>query len=1308
MSRQARVVVVLALVMLLAVGAAVALVLSPSDETVRPAGPDEETAAATETEPTEPSGEESTSRRRSRREGSCSLFGVVQKGEKREPVAGQEVLLISEETGEVTVETSPEGTFRFDTLPDGGPYEVRVTSKGFATVRLPGIALDRDEKRDLGSLILDAAVRLEVEVRSLSDVAIADAEVLAFAAAEIGFGFDWTKAMAQLGQEPVPVATVKTNAEGKAVFPELAAGTWTVVARKDGHARRGRASQRLRAKEDRSPMVLYLGSGYSLKGTVTNQDGDPVAGALVMAGKQNDAWNPQTAPLRIRAIADDRGAYELASLGSGDLVLWAGPPDSAPGQVAILRVPDVDHFDVVLRAGGTLKGKVTDHESGEPIEGASVMASSWGPSGQRWANAVTDKEGAYVITTLPEGTVNQIMASKEGMVRHQDPDTPQWQQTPIRRGEVVEKDLELTKGGSGSGVVTGPDGPIAGAKVVAMGGTPQTGWDQKSATTDAAGKFSFPALQTGKHLIQVTKPGYYQKDFPQNWWMALQQNSAPAEYTLEVEGGDTPTLDIALTTGATVEGKVETVDGEAVSGARIQARSQTMWGGWQQQQNSALSGSDGSFRIEGVSPSATVSVTAVREGWVQLPTDPVDVADDGPTTDVVVRMRKQPFVKGTILSAVGEPVLDAYVQVMVVPDNNGQNQLYDPSTFMAQQERHPVKADGSYSVPVSFAQGKVTVTAGAVGYAVVSSKPEALKEDMDELVVNLEFEDGHQLTGRVVTVGGGEGIPGAHVTISADSQGRQDGRMQQMMMVSGRRGGAGTIVAVTDETGAFTASNLGTGGYRANATAYGYVAGGAKGSVPGGAGVTIELGPELEISGSVVFGDGRGVEGVNVAAQRKNSGNGGMNGFPGMGGGAGNSVTDAAGRFVIRGLGAGTYTLNVAPGWQSKANVQPFASEPTEGGATGVKLVAREGLKISGTVVDEAGEPVLRAQVNANPMKPKPNSGNTWRNAQSKANGTFEIVGLDPDAGVYRLQINAQNFGGGQQYTPVTMEDVAPGTTGLKITMKSGLAIEGDIVDEAGKPMRGQAWIMAQPIREDGEQGSRNGQNAMVDEKGHFKVSGLQPGRYRLDMNTWGPGGNKQLVLTGGADVAAGSSGLKLTATSGAKISGTVVDQNGAGASNAWVNANPVGGGQGRNGQTNESGEFEITGLADGVDYNVQVNSQGKIGQKIDGVSAGTTGLQLTLRDGVSVKGRLQRSNGEIVPSTHVWLQPDSSERGATNQSGQTDEDGNFDIGGLIEGETYSAKAWVQNAEGGGMTQSPCGKVTAGDTNVTLEIVDSE
>ena len=177
MKRSTRVFAALAVLVAIGMGVALFLVLGDTSGETAPTTTDDVAAQPDDNEPDTTN--DGSGRRRAHRAGGCAIFGEVRRADGNAPVAQQAVVLIDAKLGETTVTTDSAGAFRFDGIAAGGPYEVRVAAPDMAAARLPGIALDVREKRDVGILLLDAAAPITVRVHSLRDTPIAGARVSA-------------------------------------------------------------------------------------------------------------------------------------------------------------------------------------------------------------------------------------------------------------------------------------------------------------------------------------------------------------------------------------------------------------------------------------------------------------------------------------------------------------------------------------------------------------------------------------------------------------------------------------------------------------------------------------------------------------------------------------------------------------------------------------------------------------------------------------------------------------------------------------------------------------------------------------------------------------------------------------------------------------------------------------------------------------------------------------------------------------------------------------------------------------------------
>jgi carboxypeptidase family protein len=1274
MAGQTRMLLVLGGALALGIGAAVWLVLGESaPDTHRGDAKGGAQDGATADPGTSAAG------RRPKKTGSASVVGFVRRSKGKVPVPDQEVQLLPERGDPWTVRTDASGAFALTQIPHGGPYELRVAAAGCGTIRIPGIALDRNERRDVGTLWLDPSVKVAVDVRSWADAPVEGALVEAFAVAQPE-NFDWSKAFAQMAQTPIAVTKATTDAAGRAVFPELATGRWTFTAQKQGFARAGRANVTVRADADPPPVTLYLGTGHSLTGRVLTASRQPVASATVTAAPPNAAWDPGSSAMRARCTSDAEGRYALDSLEAGDWALSVGRPGGGvPGQVATVHIPNVKQFDVVLAATATLAGAVTEKDGGKPVEGATVRAWSYGAWGSSMSETTSDAAGKYTLT-VGEGNVSQVFAEKDGWVAADDAGRQQTQ-IAIREGETRTRDLQLRAGSKVSGVVKGPDGPLAGAKVWIHSGTPDRGWTQKSGTTDAEGRYEITSLPPGRAVVRAEYAGYYVKDLPEQWW-GLMQQMGPSPFKVDVPAGGAATKDLEMVRGVAVSGRVESAEGP-VAGARVSSPLDAEGG--------ATSGPDGAFSVDGVRPGANVQLLVSKDGYAPSAANkPFAVAADAPTTGIVLRMTRVGSVRGTVTASDGGTLVDARVSVSAARDR-GEMVPVQYVGGAPQGTPVPVRADGSYEAPLGgMAAGTFRVTATALDRPSTQSDPQPVVEGQSEYVVNLRMEAGRDLTGRVVAKPGGAAVADALVSVQG-RPGRGGSAMWSM-------GGGQIVWAVTDGEGRFAVPHLALGTYSVQARADHYVAGSASVDLATTGEVTVELESELTIEGVVRFADGTSAEGaqVNAARDQRTTGDGAAGPMiPNTGGNAW-AIVGAGGAFRLTGLVAGNYRLTVSPDWQGEVNLRQKTTDPIAAGTTDVKITVEPGGVIAGSVVDRQKKGLAGLWVYVSPERKegKPADGATARNVRTKDDGTFAATGLGENV-TYQVVVRAsQGFdAGGSALRNATVSGVSPGVRGLEIVMEEGLSITGTLAGTDGKPLGSVYLTCTWPNRESGQQS----RNTMTDGDGAFTFAGLDPGDCAISMQSWGT--NEGLVVDNGEKVPAGARDVRLVASKGVTISGTAMDEAGHAVAGGLVTAQGGSGGRSRNARVKEDGTFEITGLAAGASYKLVASSPGRAPARIEDVAAGAANVRIVFVKGLDSGGIVRDEDGS--PVKQGTLQFQLTDDPDVRLFAQTDDDGAFKASGMAEG-VYDVQCMVRTSSSRGWRK--CGTLKAGDTGATLRI----
>ena len=380
----------------------------------------------------------------------------------------------------------------------------------------------------------------------------------------------------------------------------------------------------------------------------------------------------------------------------------------------------------------------------------------------------------------------------------------------------------------------------------------------------------------------------------------------------------------------------------------------------------------------------------------------------------------------------------------------------------------------------------------------------------------------------------------------------------------------------------------------------------------------------------------------------------------------------------------------------SKINVRPATSDPVTAGATDVKVAVRAGGSIAGVVLDSERKPVSGAWINANPAKP--GAEDSYRAAMTTADGKFELTGLGE--GPYSIMIQSQ--GGGHQ--PTTKEGVAVGTKDLEVVLASGLAIEGVLVKADGKPVVG-VYLQAVRVQAEGDEGgtSYGGPMMATDAQGKFRIAGLSPGKYTLQLNDWS-GTGTGVRLPSMEPVAAGTKDLRIVATEGQKIAGVVVDETGGAVKGARVQVS-VQNGSDRSATADAEGRFEVTGLGE-EKVSLTASAAGRAQTRVTNIAPGARDVRVVMPKGLTLSGRMLDAAGKPLQGWfHVMqVKSDGNDDGSTSISGQSGVDGKFSVEGLREGRWKVSVYVTDPAHENTWTSVDIGTVEAGTTDAELRL----
>lgn len=222
-----------------------------------------------------------------------------------------------------------------------------------------------------------------------------------------------------------PFATVDTgnrarysatsDEDGDFRFPRLPVGVEFVMwVTHDEYAPREGFPLRALAEEEQLLQPIVLGSGYRIEGTVRDEAGNPLQGALVKVRMaqvlnylESDEQEAEERDLgRLREVeVDANGEFYFEHLAEGIYQLEAQLEDFGTGvENAITCMGDekVQRRELILGTEHRLAGIVRDEE-GNPVPGARVAAARTRPRPIYQAETVADENGAFEMRGLPQG-----------------------------------------------------------------------------------------------------------------------------------------------------------------------------------------------------------------------------------------------------------------------------------------------------------------------------------------------------------------------------------------------------------------------------------------------------------------------------------------------------------------------------------------------------------------------------------------------------------------------------------------------------------------------------------------------------------------------------------------------------------------------------------------------------------------------------------------------------------------------------------------------------------------------------------------
>ncbi len=515
-----------------------------------------------------------------------------------------------------------------------------------------------------------------------------------------------------LGMEPMPVPTVKTDANGEFVLRGLPQGATTNLATQGpGYA------QEVHFKVP----VGAEGLEYRLK-----REGR-IEGHLSYAGTDAPVKDAMVALQGIhpttgwgQAHVDANGNYLLENLATGmyNLYLHEGPEGWTAVAKELIKVVEgqtVSKIDLTLVRGGFITGRVTDQNTNEPIANHHISFHDTArPESQAAVHGTeTDENGAYRFRAAP-GRAMVYTSAPEG---YQDIGQIK-KYVDVIEAEAIAVDFQFSKGVELVGqILTEAGKPVAGARI-----TDVRQWYKEYGRSDDSGAFTVGGLRVGQKLSLKAEHG---------------GSRLRGRAEIEVQPGVSVEIRMEQYERVNISGRVINRAGEPMPSVNISLMR------WDPQQRRGHSGTvtvtdgDGWFREIGLIVGDEYVISAKAEGYRKAGTGRFTAAAEMTQIAdlILLPVGSRFFIEGCVTDTSGVPVRGARVLTQqgsglweALTDKNGDYRLEDLSMavlielsvshpeyayhqfkILKTNQRHDlvlVKADGYLAGKVVDADGK--------------------------------------------------------------------------------------------------------------------------------------------------------------------------------------------------------------------------------------------------------------------------------------------------------------------------------------------------------------------------------------------------------------------------------------------------------------------------------------------------------------------------------------------------------------------------------------------------------------------------
>jgi protocatechuate 3,4-dioxygenase beta subunit len=984
------------------------------------------------------------------------------------------------------------------------------------------------------------------------------------------------------------------------------------------------------SSEENSLFDIQVPSASGISGRVVDETGRPVAGAKVVVAASESGFDGDS-----RYIGESRtgadGTFAVPDAPEGTRAVLV----RAPGFIPVTRVQIEARSDekISLQHGGTVRGAVLD-VSGKPVAGVIVTAEE--------VAARTDAQGNYRVTGVSAGTHRLQALWKEDFAARKD-------SVRVRKGEETEANLKLRLGSAIAGTVVeeGTRKLVAGARVSAYASTGFGGFARRRAErlarTDPRGRFRLPGLAPARYAVEAAREGYL----------------SASVAGVNASGQSVPPANLALRKAASISGKVTDEKGQPVAGARVRITREmgmrrllrgaasnpaALFGG-----QGVLTVADGSFRLRGLEPERNLSVEAARTGYATARKPGVSVKAGDAIKDLALVVRRGLEARGKVVDAQGQPVAGAELRAIHREDGlMGGARVQMRLMGMDRDKPDAVTGNDGAFLLKGLEVGQYTLAIAREGFARKTVPSLEVKATGENVWPPVTLVSGAPIAGLVRDSAGGP-ISGAQIfAIDVGSGGRpQNG--------------------TSDAEGKFRLE-----GFTAerpilvNVTAQGYAAL-QRNVTPPAADIALVLKSAGTVRGRVEDADTKKpVTDFTISRGGPRGGGGGIQIMIGRGG-SDQSFQSEDGSFELTEVPPGKWTVRgSAAGYRSAeaSGVEVGEGEMKEG----VVLSMKRGGGLAGRVIDPRGTPVANASVTWHPAESEGGpmgaamarlgGGAAGGSTTSDADGRFQFDGL-PDSHVTVTATHPDFLEASRDIDPSK-------EPALDLTLGTGASISGTVVGTDGRSGVPGAFVQ---LTEEGSGGGGfggGGESTRTDGAGNFIFEHLTAGRFKVIAS-----GNTG--KTTAKDVVVGDSqqltGVLVQMVTGTLLHGTVSGLASGQLGGVRIMASETN--YNDSTMTDDSGGYSLHDVPSGA-IRLQATTSilsGRTTAKTVEVPDGGADVQadIAFQGASRLAGRVTRGD-RPVSGVFVNALPDPPRPTAGRSSGQTDDNGSYDLEGLDDG----------------------------------------